>query len=165
MHYLDDYLILGPPDSSECQRSLKRMLNCCKRLGIPIAQHKTEGPWTVLVFLGIELNTRDSILRLPEEKLQRLQRDQQMVLHKEWPAIVDRPASTCMLYCSTRENLFEEMIDLYKRLHHSIRLNEGFRSHFYWWSYFLPRWNGVSMMKSVVHGPCYETITSDASGS
>ena len=44
MHYLDDYLILGPPDSPECQRSLERTLICCRRLGIPIAQHKTEGP-------------------------------------------------------------------------------------------------------------------------
>ena len=64
MHYLDDYLTLGPPDSPEYQRSLERTLSCCKRLGIPIAQHKTEGPSTQLVFLGIELNTRDSILRL-----------------------------------------------------------------------------------------------------
>ena len=41
MHYLDDYLILGPPDSLECQRSLERTLICCKILAIPIAQRKT----------------------------------------------------------------------------------------------------------------------------
>ena len=68
MHYLDDYLVLGPPDSPKCQRSLERKLNCCQRL-VQIPQHKTEGPLTQLVFLGIELNVRDRILRLPEVKL------------------------------------------------------------------------------------------------
>ena len=49
-----------------------------------------------------------------------------------------------------------------KKLHHSNDLNEDFRSDLYWWACFLPRWNGVSIMKSVVHGPSYETITPDA---
>ena len=63
MHYLDDYLVMGSPDSPECQRSLETILHCCQRLRVPIAQHKTEGPSTQLVFLGIELNTREGILR------------------------------------------------------------------------------------------------------
>ena len=73
MHYLDDYLVMGPANSPECQRSLEKTLDCCQWLGVPIAQHKTEGPSTQLVFLGMELNTRDGILRLPGAKLQRLQ--------------------------------------------------------------------------------------------
>ena len=62
MHYLDDYLVMDYPDSPECQRSLEKILHCCQRLGVPIAQHKTKGPSTQLVFLGIELNTREGIL-------------------------------------------------------------------------------------------------------
>jgi hypothetical protein len=42
-------------------------------IGVPIAAHKTEGPTTCLVFLGIELDTIAGELRLPDEKLQRLQ--------------------------------------------------------------------------------------------
>ena len=72
MHYLEDYLVMGSPDSPEFQRSLETILHCCRRLGVPIAQHKTKGPSMQLVFLDIELNTREGILRLPEMKLQRL---------------------------------------------------------------------------------------------
>ena len=50
-------------------------LKLCEELGVPIAAHKTEGPSTVITFLGIEVDTVDRVLRLPEEKLQRLQRE------------------------------------------------------------------------------------------
>jgi len=173
MHYLDDYLVLGPPDSPECQRSLERTLDCCHRLGVPVARHKTEGPSTQLVFLGIELNTRDGILRLPEAKLRRLQGE-----IKNWTgkrsctkrgllSLIGQLQHACCVVQPGRTFL-RRMIDLSttaKKLHHNIRLNEGFRSDLYWWACFLPRWNGVSMMKSAVGGPCCETITSDASGS
>ncbi len=43
--------------------------------GCAIAAHKTEGPTKVVVFLGIELDTEAVTLRLPDEKLQRLQRE------------------------------------------------------------------------------------------
>ena len=42
-------------------------------LGIPIAVHKTEGPDTILVFLGILIDTLKFELRLPTDKLTRLQ--------------------------------------------------------------------------------------------
>ena len=74
MHYLDDYLLLGPPKSRECQRALETMLTC-QNMGVPMAGHKTEGPTTVLVFLGIEFDTINRTLRLPEEKLCWLQEE------------------------------------------------------------------------------------------
>lgn len=69
LHYLDDFLILGVPDTTEGQRALHRALEICARLGIPIAPHKTEGLGLVIVFLGIELDTRALTLRLPEHGL------------------------------------------------------------------------------------------------
>ena len=45
----------------------------CARLGIPIAHHKSEGPMNRVTFLGIELDTESELVRLPEEKLRRLQ--------------------------------------------------------------------------------------------
>ncbi len=51
-----------------------------------------------------------------------------------------------------------------KKLHHRIRLNRGFRSDLQWWSLFISRWNGISMMASVTRLPPAATITSDASG-
>ena len=71
MHYLNYYLVMDPPGFPEFQRSLEGILDYCQRLRVPIAQHKTKGPSTQLVFLGIELKTRDGILRLPEVSLLR----------------------------------------------------------------------------------------------
>ena len=43
------------------------------RPGSPVAEHKVEGPTTVLIFLGIEIDTFQEILRLPADKLAKLQ--------------------------------------------------------------------------------------------
>ena len=56
-HYLDDYITVGPPGSTICQRNLDTLLESAITLGIPIAEHKTVGPATKLTFLGIEINT------------------------------------------------------------------------------------------------------------
>ena len=57
MHYLDDFLLLGPPDSSICQHNLDIFTQVCDELGIPLATEKVEGPSTSLNFLGILLDT------------------------------------------------------------------------------------------------------------
>ena len=41
LHYLDDFLLLGPPDTAECTIAMQRTLTACKELGVPIAAHKT----------------------------------------------------------------------------------------------------------------------------
>ena len=67
LHYLDDFLLLG--STAQRRSFLSTALNLCKRLGVPIADHKVEGPATVLPFLGILIDTEKSIVRLPHEKL------------------------------------------------------------------------------------------------
>ena len=66
-HYLDDFIIVAPPQSSHCQQDLTLLQQECSRLGVPIAAHKKEGPSTCLVFLGIENDTAVGELRLPED--------------------------------------------------------------------------------------------------
>ena len=69
IHDLDDFLLIGPPDSPECAEALQTLLALCKELGIPVAEEKTEGPATILIFLGIEIDTIAMQLRLPGVKL------------------------------------------------------------------------------------------------
>ena len=71
-HYLDDYIVAGPPESPVCQQSLDTLDRVCRGLGVPLADHKREGPTTCLTFLGIEVDTLKGELRLPKEKLERL---------------------------------------------------------------------------------------------
>ena len=71
-HYLDDFIIVAPSQSSQCQQDLTLLQQECSRLGVPIAAHKTEGPSTSLVFVGVEIDTAVGELRIPEDKLRRL---------------------------------------------------------------------------------------------
>ena len=71
-HYLDDYIVLGPPASSQCQTNLQTLERVCGELGVPLASHKREGFTTCLTFLGIEIDPVAGSLRLLAEKLHRL---------------------------------------------------------------------------------------------
>ena len=44
LHYLDDFLLLGPPGQSHCEWSLATTLTLCKELGFPVAPEKNRGP-------------------------------------------------------------------------------------------------------------------------
>jgi len=69
IHYLDDFLLVGPPNSDECASSLAISLRVFKRLGLPVAVHKLEGPWWCLSFLGFEVDSNAMEVRLPRSKL------------------------------------------------------------------------------------------------
>ena len=73
IHYLDDFLILGWPDTEQCKVALQTSLSLCKALRVPIAKHKVEGPGTALCFLGIEIDSVEGTRKLSSEKLRRLQ--------------------------------------------------------------------------------------------
>ena len=72
LHYLDDFLVLGPAGSGVCQAALCSMLSLCDKLGVPLAHEKIVGPTTSLVFLGILLDSTVMETRLPEDKLVQL---------------------------------------------------------------------------------------------
>ena len=69
LHYLDDFMVFGAPDSSECADYLMIVRSVFQRLGVPITEHKTAGSLPVMTFLGVEIDSEQLTLRLPEEKL------------------------------------------------------------------------------------------------
>ena len=75
IHYLDDFLTIGPASSNVCQHNLDILMQTCNELGIPLAEDKLEGPSTCITFLGIVIDTSKSEIRLPEEKLQRTRQE------------------------------------------------------------------------------------------
>ena len=91
-HYLDDFMMLGPPHSRQCQGHLDTLQFQCNRLGVPIAE--TEGPSSYLVFLGIEIDTVAGELRFPTDKLQRLQ-----TLLQQWGTRRCAPARNWSPWC------------------------------------------------------------------
>ena len=99
IHYLDDFLLMGGPGSGECEDALEKLLEIFQCLGLPVVPGKLEGPSTRLVFLGFELDTKEMVVRLPDQKLREV-RD--LVSHWrgksvyiEGAGVADREARAC----------------------------------------------------------------------
>ena len=65
IHYLDDFLTIGPHLSPVCQQYLNTFIGLCSELGIPLACNKVEGSSTTLTFLGIIIDNQRMEIRLP----------------------------------------------------------------------------------------------------
>jgi hypothetical protein len=48
---------------------MKNFGSLCSDFGIPIANEKTEGPCQVMIFLGLEIDTLNMVVRIPQKKL------------------------------------------------------------------------------------------------
>ena len=64
---------MGPPASTVCQCNVDKFVFLCAKLGVPLATDKLEGPSTSLSFLGNILDTNQMEIRLPTDKLNRMQ--------------------------------------------------------------------------------------------
>ena len=83
IHYLDYFLMLGPPNSPVCQHNLDTFPQVCDELGIPLATEKLKGPSTSLTFLGIILDTHCMEICLPKDKLQCILQELSSWLHRK----------------------------------------------------------------------------------
>ena len=169
IHYLDDFMFLGAPDTDEAARALCIALRMLDYLGLPVATRKTEGPADCITFLGIVIDTRAFELRLPAVKIVRLQallrswsskrsctrKELESLLgHLSHAATVVRPGRTFL------RQLFS-LLHLAKAPNHFIRLTVGARADLTWWRCFLQHWNGSSFFP--LPKPSHH-VYSDASG-
>ena len=177
LHYLDDFLVLGPPGQQTCQDALGTTLRLCAELGFPVAAEKTEGPATVLTFLGIELDTVKQEVRLPQDKLSQLslnlavwmkradsQSPRGSCKKRELLSLIGHLSHAAKVVKPGRAFL-RSLIDAsssVRDLSHWVHLNKGARADIAWWHTFLRSWNGTSMMQP--SGPPLAMV-SDASGS
>ena len=167
LHYLDDFLFLEAPGTSQ---SLAIAMKMFQALNIPIATHKTEGPATTLVFLGILIDTHRFELRLPAEKLLHLQStlqqwvERRSCTRRELESLLGHLSHAATVVRQGRTFLRQlfPLLSLDRASHHRIRLNAGARADLRWWRAFLQDWNGMSFFP--VATPSVEVI-SDASGS
>jgi hypothetical protein len=170
-HYLDDFIILAPPGSPQCQTHLSIFEEECVALGVTLAPEKKEGPTTKLVFLGIEIDTVAGRMTLPADKLTLMRTEldawtgRRACRRRELESLVGVLQSAAKVIRPGR-TFVRRMIDLLKgprRPHHFIRLNQQFRVDLYWWKTFAANWNGVALFPPV-STPTIE-FASDASGS
>ena len=172
-HYLDDFVLIGSPGSGSCGRDLSLALRLADEVGFPVAEEKTHGPARVLQVLGVELDTVNMVVRLPEEKLRKLKcmlgrwRKRKCCTKKELKSLAGHLCNACKVVRPGRRFLrgFFGLISQFSKKAHMIRLNSAFRADLEWWFVYSRDWNGVSMMlKASWMAPEIE-IWSDASGS
>lgn len=131
-HYLDDFVVLGAPQSTECEDSLRKLLHWMQWLGFPIAE-KAEGPTTRTTFLGIEIDSEAMVLRLSHDKLLALKdrlaswRDCQSCTKSELQSLAGSLQHACKVVHPGRmflRHVFELLHGVCRSYHH-IRLNRG----------------------------------------
>ena len=140
LHYLDDFLLMAPPQSSQCQDNLLIVQHICSLLGIPLALEKVEGPTDSLTFLGITLDTKRMEAHLPAEKLNRIRTSVKNLASKKKATKRERLSLVGLLQLATKviksgHTFVSRMyatIAKVKQLSFYTRLNRGFRSDLQW---------------------------------
>eukprot|EP00731_Ephydatia_muelleri_P036002 Em0189g6a len=142
IHYLDDFLLAGPPGQPTCSESMETMLRVCMRLGIPVALDKLEGPATTITFLGITINIALQQLRLPPDKLQEMTLMIKSWLGKHKTTKRDLLSLIGKLSCAAKvvpsgRHFLRRLIELsttVSKLHHHIHLIVEAREDIIWWN-------------------------------
>jgi len=155
IHYLDDFLTMGPPSSPVCQHNLDTLVQIYNYLGVPLALEKVEGPSTSLPFLGIMLDTTRMEARLPEDKLCRLKEEVSQWVKRtdakkrEILSLVGslQHATKVVRYGRAFVSRMYATAAKLERMHYYTRLNVDFRSDLCWWHTFLSDWNGLSLLR------------------
>jgi hypothetical protein len=61
-HYLDDFFFAGEAGTNNCTNLMNQFDGVCERLGVPIANDKTEGPTTILEYLGLTIDSQNIVV-------------------------------------------------------------------------------------------------------
>ncbi|VDI63102.1 Hypothetical predicted protein [Mytilus galloprovincialis] len=69
---LDDFLFGGKSDSDEYEQLMFQYDEICKKLGVPLANEKTEGPTTLIEYLGLTIDTVNMLVKIPHKKVEEL---------------------------------------------------------------------------------------------
>jgi len=174
LHYLDDFITAGPPNSPQCENNLSTAFSVCATLGLPLHPSKKVGPTTCMVTLGIELDSVNQLAHLPNEKLTSLlnllhcwssyrwctkRHLQSLIGHLHHAAKVVWPdrAFICRMI---------NLLHNFRRDDHPIRLSAEFKKDLCWWLQYLASWNGVYFwVYPGLSPPIDLEMASDASGS
>ena len=162
LHLLDDFITFEKP-GLDADRNMRLLYKIFGNLNVPMALHKTQGPETIIEYLGIILDSTAMESRLPEDKLRRisqflnqfLQRSSvtkrellQLLGHLNFASRVVLPGRTFVSHLITLSTSV-------KALHHHVKINKECREDIRLWLYFLSHWNGISVFYNA------NAITSD----
>ena len=144
LHYLDDFILAAPANSSICASNLHVAVSVVARLGIPLHSQKCLGPASYMVVLGIELDTMAQIARLLSDKFSSIQdRLSQWSTRRCWKikelqSLIGLLHHACMVAwpgCTFLRRMID-LLSCFCNDSHPIRLNVEFRKDLAWWVEF-----------------------------
>lgn len=157
-HYLDDFLFGGEGGTNHCQCLLNAFISRCSSFGVPIADDKTVGPCTVLIFLGLEIDSLLMQVRIPQEKLKTvveqitgILRHNRSTTLRELQSLLGSLNFMCRAIAPGRP-FCRRLIDAtcgVNSPHHHIRITQGMRLDLEMWLKFFRDFNGVSVFQDM----------------
>lgn len=171
-HYLDDFLFAGKAGSENCPCLLLTFKGICAYLGVPLAHGKTEGPVSVLTFLGIELDSVAQCSRLPQAKVEvtrhllHLAIGARKLTLRDLQRLIGHLNFACRVVAPGRAFL-RRLCELTKGLRrptHRARVTAQVRQDLVMWASFLDQFNGVSFWREDRLLEAELQVHSDAAG-
>ena len=150
IHYLDDFLIAGPPHTSTCLDTFTQIEALCRELGVATKEEKRTPPTTCITFLGVVIDTTEQTISLPQDKLESLLQELQQFSTLErctkraLLSLIGKLAFAAKAIPAGR--IFtRRLIDTSthaRLLHHHIHLSAATQADISWWLTFAKAWNG-----------------------
>ena len=167
INYLDD--LGGAEKATEAEAGFKHLQEILKRMGLREAPNKTVFPCTVMVFLGIEVNTLTLTLTIPSDKRQEIQLVLKKWAKKEFATKNQTQKLAGLLNfacrCVRSGRVYLSRILNYLRSYNNEKqkpIPEEVRLDIQWWLEFAPRFNGVSLMLESEWSEPDQVLSSDS---
>ena len=153
-HYLDDFLFMGKNDTSECMKLMTEFVKLCEFIGVPLAHEKTVGPTTKLIFLGIEIDTTMMVIKIPNEKVEKLKALLQTLILKKSMKLKEMQSLVGSLNFfgkavpnarAFNRRFYDATCGITKP-HHHIKLTNEIKEDMKMWLEFLENFNGVRIL-------------------
>ena len=167
INYLDD--LGGANSEKRAQTAFLHLQGILQQMGLQEAANKTVPPCTVMVFLGIEVNTILLTLTIPKEKWQEILNILKLWETKLW-ATRNQVQKLCGLLnfacrCVRSGRVYLSRILNYLRSFKSEKpqkVTDQVKQDVKWWIDFAPRYNRVSLMLENTWSEPDEIISSDS---
>lgn len=153
-HIIDDFMFFGPANTKVTHRSLQKFFILAEDLGIPVKQDKTVLPSTRVELHGIQVDTVDWTLTLPEDKKTEALAKIASIRKKQKTTLQELQSLIGTLNFATKvivpgRAFLRRLIDLTVNVRnstHHIHLNSAARADLQAWSIFLEHFNGKYMI-------------------
>ena len=154
VNYSDDFFAVLSRDPVLALSQLGQIIKAFNDMKIPLADEKIEGPTTMLIYLGIMINSLNMTIEVPEEKvieaIDNLQKwkNRRTCTKRQLKSLIGKLGSICKVVRPGRM-FSRRLIDLsttVELMHHHITLNTEARADIKWWLDFLPQWTSITMI-------------------